>query len=98
MWEAERTSSILENGEDDEYHFEFLELRISNAGNTLCSHQLSRNVLDVLLDQVSVGATVDKHFLDASVREKLEGVFDQRGVRKREQTLARMLVSISRNC
>lgn len=44
-------------------------------------------MLDVLLDLVGMGATVNKDFVDSSVGKELEGVFDQRGVGQRKQTL-----------
>ena len=44
-------------------------------------------MLDVVLDLVGVGATVDKDFIDSSVGKELEGVFDERGVGQRKQTL-----------
>jgi len=44
-------------------------------------------LLDVVLDLVGVGATVDKDFIDSSVGKELEGVFDERGVGQRKQTL-----------
>lgn len=53
----------------------------------------TQNALDILLDQVGVSAAVHEDLFDAGVREKFEGVFDQRGVREREETLARRRVS-----
>ena len=44
-------------------------------------------MLDVVLDLVGVGATVDKDFIDSSVGKELEGVFYERGVGQRKQTL-----------
>jgi hypothetical protein len=44
-------------------------------------------LLDVLLDLVGMGATVNKDFIDSSVGKELEGVFDQRSVGQRKQTL-----------
>lgn len=44
-------------------------------------------LLNVFLDLVGVGSTVDKYFVDSSVGEELEGIFDQRGIGQRKQTL-----------
>lgn len=44
--------------------------------------------LDVVFDEVSVGAAVDEDLLDAGVGEELEGVFDERGVGEGQETLA----------
>ena len=44
-------------------------------------------LLDVFLNLVGVGSTVDKYFVDSSVGEELEGTFDQRGIGQRKQTL-----------
>jgi hypothetical protein len=44
-------------------------------------------LLDVLLDLVGMGATVNKDFIDTSVGKELEGVFNQGSVGQRKQTL-----------
>lgn len=85
--DAERTSSILENGDDGEYHLDSLApVSVTHARMVRPKWTIS-DILDVFLDHVGVGAAVHEHFFNAGICKEFESILDQWGVGERKETL-----------
>lgn len=81
----------LSNGLEGSFHFDSLEGTLFSTGLRQ-KRQTSHDSLDVVFNLIRVGSGIEDDILYADTCEELEGVFNQRSIRQRQQTLRDMSV------